>query len=111
LEDGRTVEAGREYRQRISDVGLSDIAGNIALVMHVEREQVMDGWTEFDMARIENELKEARLHRKAMMPKLTTRHPVRSALARTLMFVAQKLSTEHVPAAPARNLVVGTSET
>ncbi len=70
----------------------------------------MYGWTEFDMVRIENERKEAKLHRDAMMPKLEPHHPIRAAMARTLMTLAQHISAEHARANQSPTLAIGTSE-
>jgi hypothetical protein len=67
----------------------------------------MYGWTEFDMVRIEQKLKEASLQRTAMMPKRTPRRPIRTALSWTLLALARHLSPEQVAIPAPKNLVIG----
>ncbi|HEX7104071.1 MAG TPA: hypothetical protein VF201_15610 [Nitrolancea sp.] len=68
----------------------------------------MYGWTEFDLVKIEQGFKEERLRQAAMMPMLTSRRPIRSKLASTLMTLAQQLSPEQMTVPPSTSLAIGT---
>jgi len=66
----------------------------------------MYGWTEFDMVRIEEQLKEERLRRAATMPKLPPRQPIRTALSWTLMTLARHLSPEKIAVPTSQSLAI-----
>ena len=64
------------------------------------------GWTEYDLAKLELQLRETRLNKMAMTPK-RLRRPIRVALAGALTYLADHLATEPHQAPSAGTLVSG----
>lgn len=70
----------------------------------------MFDWTQFDMVRVERELREQDLWRAAMLPQPASRRPIRSALAATLVTLADLLAAEQVGEGPAGRMAAGGAE-
>ena len=68
------------------------------------------GWTEYDLAKLELQLRETRLNKMAMTPK-RLRRPIRSVLAGTLITLANRLAIEQRSAVPSTSLISSAGET
>ncbi len=70
----------------------------------------MNGWTEYDLAKLELQLREARLNKMAMTP-TRVRQPIHSVLAGTLVTLANRLAIKQRSTGSSTSLVSSGTET